>query len=320
MKRINLLFIFLFVAALIIKAQNPFEELGVKCEMLTLSKGKYCEFFPNDTIVRIGSVIFNTITNQVVDLVVIDSTNENDLRIQPYISSRWLSPDPLAEKYYEWSPYNFVTNNPIIKMDPDGRDGVVVIDKENKTLTVRANYYVQSESNKGFSSMSYSEKQIANMRTSINETLNNKGYSVSEGDYSGYSVQFDLTFTAGGNTIDLRNRPKDTFEDVPISNSLNRGSDAIYPRFKEKDNGDGTTSAVGGSTVSHNQVIMNTAKDSKRNRIHEIFHTLFFDHDGAEKGIGSYKTNDLPNQSDINTLINNNALQKVEKPKEDEKK
>jgi hypothetical protein len=34
---------------------------------------------------------------------------------------RWHSIDPLAEKYYAWSGYNYVGNDPINMVDPDGR-------------------------------------------------------------------------------------------------------------------------------------------------------------------------------------------------------
>lgn len=28
--------------------------------------------------------------------------------------------DPLAERYYQWSPYNYVQNNPLLRVDPFG--------------------------------------------------------------------------------------------------------------------------------------------------------------------------------------------------------
>jgi len=37
---------------------------------------------------------------------------------------RWHSIDPLAEKYYGWSPYNYVMNNPIILLDTDGKEPI----------------------------------------------------------------------------------------------------------------------------------------------------------------------------------------------------
>jgi RHS repeat-associated protein len=37
---------------------------------------------------------------------------------------RFMSVDPLAEKFPGWSPYNFVMNNPINLIDPDGREPI----------------------------------------------------------------------------------------------------------------------------------------------------------------------------------------------------
>jgi RHS repeat-associated protein len=39
--------------------------------------------------------------------------------------SRWMSPDPLASKYYSISPYTYVANNPLKFIDPDGRKIII---------------------------------------------------------------------------------------------------------------------------------------------------------------------------------------------------
>ena len=36
--------------------------------------------------------------------------------------ARWLSVDPMADKYPGWSPYNYCINNPLRVVDPDGND------------------------------------------------------------------------------------------------------------------------------------------------------------------------------------------------------
>ena len=52
---------------------------------------------------------------------------------------RWLTPDPLADKYPAWSPYNYCLNNAVRLIDPDG-DSVSVITSgptyQNTTATI----------------------------------------------------------------------------------------------------------------------------------------------------------------------------------------
>lgn len=38
---------------------------------------------------------------------------------------RWTTPDPLGEKFFDMTPYNYAANNPIINIDPDGEQFVL---------------------------------------------------------------------------------------------------------------------------------------------------------------------------------------------------
>jgi RHS repeat-associated protein len=46
---------------------------------------------------------------------------------------RWTTQDPLAEKYESWSTYQYVRNNPIMRIDPDGQSDEWV-QKEDKSI------------------------------------------------------------------------------------------------------------------------------------------------------------------------------------------
>jgi hypothetical protein len=278
--------------------------------VLTLTGGKYQEFHDLDSVVQIGTVLINVNQRVVVGFVQQHDTTQ----FQPGagVSSRWMAVDPLASKHHMLTPYNFVSSNPINMIDPDGKDGIKIIDSESKTITIKAVYYVQTVRSNNAMHTAYSSKDVKNMNEGINKTLNSLEHTVSEGDYAGYKVQFDLEFREGGASYETRGKATDTYEGIPIANTFAKASDGEVSRFKTKviDNGDGTQSrqAVGGLTQENKHILMNVNKDTKRNKIHEIFHTLFFDNDNASKGIGSYKTTDLPNQDDINRLINNQQL------------
>ena len=45
---------------------------------------------------------------------------------------RWMTPDPLSEKYYGVSPYAFCNNNPVNFVDPDGRSTYVKALKDGR--------------------------------------------------------------------------------------------------------------------------------------------------------------------------------------------
>ncbi len=57
----------------------------------------------------------------------------------------WLSVDPMADKYPSLSPYAYCGWNPIKLVDPDGRDVEIVKNDENKTVTIRANFYYNND-------------------------------------------------------------------------------------------------------------------------------------------------------------------------------
>ncbi len=117
-------------------AQNPYESIGKKAKVMTLSNGKYQEIFTNDTIVPIGSVMYNRVTGDIVAFLTRD-TMYAEYNLEPEVVSRWLSPDPLGAKYPQNSPYIYVNNNPVIFIDPDGRDAIITIN--GSTITVNVN-------------------------------------------------------------------------------------------------------------------------------------------------------------------------------------
>jgi hypothetical protein len=116
-----------------IQAGNPFARFGYKAKVATLSKGKYLEFLDLDSIVTIGTVRWHVDKNKIVGRIVRDTLNSDAQPIGDK-PGRWMSPDPLSEEFPSWSPYNYGLNNPIVNIDPDGREADDWRNKDNKQI------------------------------------------------------------------------------------------------------------------------------------------------------------------------------------------
>jgi len=147
------------------RAQQPFARFGVKVEVLSLSNGRYPEFFPNDSLRRVGSVVYNRRLHRIAYLLPPDSLLG---RAKSEVTSRWWVVDPHAENYVNITPYAYVANNPVNHTDPDGRDihynaSKPAYDRKTgvTTITVTANVTMKVLNNANMDSRAFSSKVAA---------------------------------------------------------------------------------------------------------------------------------------------------------------
>ena len=116
-----------FSFAITANAQKPFKELGLdnEVEVLTLSNGRYVEYFTYDTLRQIGSVMFNTVANKIEFFIPKDDTSYMAKLHRSKEVSRFLSVDPLAKRFPFYTPYQYAGNSPIAAIDLDGLESFV---------------------------------------------------------------------------------------------------------------------------------------------------------------------------------------------------
>jgi hypothetical protein len=121
----KLLFILLLFSAIVANSQTrqPFSNIGKKVKVVTLTNGKYDEFFDENPLQRVGSSVINIKTKKITKVEL--SQGEID-ELENAQASRFLSVDPLMKSYPMLTPYQYASNTPIQAIDLDGLEKYVV--------------------------------------------------------------------------------------------------------------------------------------------------------------------------------------------------
>lgn len=185
---------------------------------------------------------------------------------------RWMNIDPLAEDYFEKTPYMYAGNNPVMFVDYDGRDFGIYIDHENNTITIRSHYVVNSN-----------DSNLMNDIASYwNGISGDNVFSVGEGaDAQDYSVNFEVTVevddsagsTEGADFLTAGyEKAQKGRTDNPNSNEINSlVTSSNYLPFKKNDRKQGQT---GGNDA----VVRKDAESKTNTGKHEVGHNFGMSH------------------------------------------
>ena len=162
------------------------------------------------------------------------------------ILARWDRIDPLCEKYYGVSPYAYCANNPVNKIDPDGKEWNYIINEDGSIHITLDDKLTIGEN--------LTEQQIEAYKSAINSTFNSMLSSVEGGNYSG-------TITFNGNVIEGQVTPNLILGGVADGRIAGQTSCSIsVVNLKDSDGKLKSSSVV--------------ASDA----IHELLHTARLDH------------------------------------------
>jgi RHS repeat-associated protein len=180
-------------------------------------------------------------------------------------TSIWMSMDPLAEKYPNMTPYNYAFNNPVKVVDPDGRDGIVAVDQENKTITIKATIYLKG---------SGATQDIADKANARAANLPSGTYTTKvNGKDVEYKVSFQLNYVYKN---DIKDSDLKQGENIfHLKNNTDRAAvsgggygDASKGQFTA------TTAIFGDGGVQDRSGTVKSSEDIATTLIHEGFHFI----------------------------------------------
>lgn len=161
-------------------AQTPYDnfapEQGVK-SMIELPQTQFRVANANtDGEVRYAEFDKNTLSLTLLD----DSANVIKTLVLSPNEKKFLTIDPLCEKYYSISPYAYCMNNPVNAIDPDGKDSYLLIWFSGNNETGHAGIAVDN----------YKQQEVRDRRGNV--VLDSKGNPTNEMVKDGTMTYYDL--------------------------------------------------------------------------------------------------------------------------------
>lgn len=169
--------------------------------------------------------------------------------------SLWYGVDPLAEENYQYTPYAYAFLNPLIIIDPDGRDGELVIDGDNLTVKVTLNYSKESLQKYNSKLGEYTQEQFEADFENYYESVNGE-YEI---DGEKYNVSFEINF----NVVE-------TDAEMPSPNN-NDGTTNLTFDASKPGAGSHKSNVI---TLNSSPRGMSGAEDTGGSLSHEIIHAL----------------------------------------------
>jgi hypothetical protein len=256
MKRVFLTFCVPISVIAFLKAQNPYEALGVN-EKVLYYETKNQEVFDNKDCKRIGYALYSP-NSGVMFLYDLKDSLINTQFIDPALMARWRSIDPKAAQYSALSPYNYVANNPTLFIDPDGQEiWIYYTNNDGKEDKMLYNANMKYTGDNAF--VSASVKYLNGMNTS-------KG---------GASVLKDMI--ASTNSFDFKNVASAA---GAMSLQFNYRDDQgnVLPQY-QKGGGEIKAGALLNSSISEGRQVDNVA--------HELFHGYQRENGRPPEGVNS---------------------------------